>query len=96
MFSSGPDELFEIVQLTRPVEPRISFGRTPYIEPLVDPTWQRRWCIVLVNRREARLLAGEAGRLSAAERVADDVRGQSEGGGLVAGQLPARRRGRGR
>jgi peptide chain release factor subunit 1 len=82
VFSSGPDELFETVQLTRPVEPRISFGRTPYIEPLVDPTWQRRWCIVLVNRREARLLAGEAGRLSAAGRVADDVRGQSEGGGL--------------
>lgn len=55
---------------------------TPYIEPLVSATTERRWAVLLVNRRTARLLTGSRAALSEQLRATDNVHGQHEQGGF--------------
>ena len=81
VFCSTPDELFEAVKLTRPVEARVVIDRAPYIEPMIAAAQQRRWLVVLINRRSARLLAGSPDTLSEGVRVEDQIHGQHQQGG---------------
>jgi hypothetical protein len=81
VFCSLRDDLFEVVQLTRPAEGRVVIGRTPYVEPLIAGALERRWCVALVSRREAWLLTGPADRLSELRHFQDDVHGQHHQGG---------------
>lgn len=81
LFCSGPDDLFEVIQLTRPVPGRIAIGTSPYVEPMMTAVESRRWLVALVNRRSARLLAGSPDRLRENERVDDDVPGRQHQGG---------------
>jgi peptide chain release factor subunit 1 len=81
LFCSLRDDMFEVVQLTRATEGRVVIDRTPYIEPLIAGAIDRRWCVALVNRREARLLTGPAERISELKQVEDDVHGQHQQGG---------------
>jgi peptide chain release factor subunit 1 len=81
VFCSLRDDLFEVVQLTRPTQGRVVIERTPYIEPLIAGALERRWCVALVNRREARLLTGPADRLSELKHIVDNVHGQHDQGG---------------
>ncbi len=81
VFCSGRDDLFEVVQMSRPVTGRVEIGRTPYVEPLVVAAGERRWCVVLVSRREARILTGAPDRLTERERMRDHVHGQHDQGG---------------
>src|SRR5436309_407890 len=63
VFSSVRDDLFETVQLTRPVAGRVLIDRTPYVEPMLGAVEDRRWLVVLVNSRAGRILAGSPDRL---------------------------------
>jgi peptide subunit release factor 1 (eRF1) len=81
IFSSVRDGLFEAIQLRKPVQARVEIDRRPYVEPLIDAGVQRRWCVVLVSRRDARLLAGPADRLEEQQRLPDSVHGQHDQGG---------------
>jgi hypothetical protein len=81
LFCSGPDDLFEVIQLTRPVAGRVAIGTSPYVEPMITAVESRRWLVALVNRRSARLLAGSPDRLQEHERVDGDVPGQQHQGG---------------
>jgi peptide chain release factor subunit 1 len=81
VFCCGRDDLFEAIPLPRTTEPRVLIEPTPYIEPLVVATADRRWAVILVNRRIARLLTGTPSTLSEHERFHDDVRGQHGQGG---------------
>jgi peptide subunit release factor 1 (eRF1) len=81
VFCSGHDGLFEVVQLTRPVEARVVIDRNAYVEPLVGAAQEQRWCVVLVSRREARILMGPPDRLQERHRIKDDVHGQHDQGG---------------
>jgi peptide subunit release factor 1 (eRF1) len=81
VFCSSRDDLFEAVQLTRPVEGRVVIQRAPYVEPMIAAVRQRRWLVVLVNRRSARLLAGTPDRLREQQRLVDGVHGQHDQGG---------------
>jgi peptide chain release factor subunit 1 len=82
VFCSQREELFEVVQLPRPVPGRVVIARAPYIEPLIDAAQERSWCVVLVNRRLLRLLTGPPDRLEEIEQEHDDVHGQHDQGGL--------------
>jgi peptide chain release factor subunit 1 len=82
VFCSSRDDLFEVVQLPRTTEGRVVIEGTPYIEPLVAATAQRRWAVLLVNRRTARLFTGSTATLSEHQHVTDDVHGQHEQGGF--------------
>jgi peptide chain release factor subunit 1 len=81
VFSCSRDGLFEVVQLPRPVEARVMIESTPYIEPLVTATTQRRWGVLLISRRTARLLTGTATGLRERQRFDDFVHGQHQQGG---------------
>jgi peptide chain release factor subunit 1 len=81
VFCSTPDDLFETVKLTRPVEGRVVIERSPYIEPMIEAAQRRRWLVALINRRSARLLAGSPDALSEGERVDDQIHGQHRQGG---------------
>lgn len=81
VFRSGADDLFEVIQSTRPVEGRVVVGTTPYVEPLLAGAEMRRWCAALVSRREARILTGTPERLRERERREDPVHGQHKQGG---------------
>jgi len=81
IFCSGRDELFEVVQISRPVEGRVVIGRTAYIEPLILAAQERRWCVALVSRRDARILTGQPDKLEERERLKENVHGQHDQGG---------------
>ena len=55
--------------------------RTPYVEPLVADADAERWCVLLVNRRNARFFVGDGGTLEETDRVEDDVHSQHDQGG---------------
>lgn len=81
VFCSGRDDLFEVVQLRRPVPGRVVIGRTPYVEPLVAAQQERRWLVALVNRRLARVLGGPADSLEENGSFEEYVHGQHDQGG---------------
>ncbi len=81
VFCSGPDELFEAIQISRPLEGRVVIERTPYVEPLVLSIQARRWCVALVNRRDGRIFMGPPDQLQERERIEEDVHGQHDQGG---------------
>ena len=81
VFSSSAAGLFEILRLPEPVdhEPVISDG--PYLAPLSSLGEAGRWCVVLVNRRTARLFCGSSEALEEIALVDDGVRNQHDQGG---------------
>ena len=81
VFCSGADDLFEVVQLRRPVQGRVVIERTPYVEPLIRGAHARRWCVALVNRRVGRMLVGPADQLEEITFVDDETHGQHDQGG---------------
>ena len=81
VFASGPANLFEVLKLSEPIEHAPVIADTPFIEPLTAIGTPERWCVVLVNRRSARLLCGSGGRLEEVAHVDDDVHGQHDQGG---------------
>jgi peptide chain release factor subunit 1 len=81
VFASGPAGLFEVLKLSEPIEHEPVIGDTPFIEPLSAIGPPERWCVLLVNRRTARLLCGPGGQLEEIALVEDDVHGQHDQGG---------------
>jgi peptide chain release factor subunit 1 len=81
VYACGPADLLEVVSLRRPVESGVVLERTPHVEPLVADADQERWCVLLVNRRNARFFVGDGGGLEETDRVEDDVHRQHDQGG---------------
>ena len=74
-------DLLEVIRLNRPVDAAVVLDRTPYIEPLVADAGEEQWCVLLVNRRNARFFIGGGGGLTETDRVEDDVHSQHDQGG---------------
>jgi peptide chain release factor subunit 1 len=81
VFCSGQDDLFEVVQLSRPTPGRVVIGRSAYVEPLVSTLQQRRWLVALVNRRVGRVLGGPVDALQEQANFDEYVHGQHDQGG---------------
>jgi peptide chain release factor subunit 1 len=81
LFCSGQVALFEVLQLTRPTEPRVVIRSSPFVEPLVAGLQSRHWLVALVSRREGRLLEGPADGLREEARLDEFVHGQHDQGG---------------
>jgi peptide chain release factor subunit 1 len=81
VFCSSRADVFETVQLPRSVEGRVVIEQTPYVEPMVAAVGQRRWAVLLVSRRDARMFSGPAEALEERRSFHDDVHGQHEAGG---------------
>jgi peptide subunit release factor 1 (eRF1) len=81
VFCSGEGELFEVIRLPRSVESEVVISDSPFIEPLVDLV-SGTWCIVLCNRRTARVFRGSSDRIEEVARVtSEDVLSQADAGG---------------
>jgi hypothetical protein len=81
LFASEPNDLFEALKLPRSVPNRVSIGRSPLVGPLAKLARRERWCVTLVNRRDARILRGSPDGLREVLRIHDDVHGQHDQGG---------------
>ena len=81
VYACSPADLLEVVRLRRPVESTVVLDRAPYVEPLMADAAAERWCVVLANRRIARLFVGDDTGLQETDRVEDDVHSQHDQGG---------------
>jgi hypothetical protein len=81
VFCSGRDDLFETVRLPRSIPGQVALDTAPYVEPMLAAAMQRDWCVVLVNRRSARVFSGPADTLQERADFTDGVHGQHDQGG---------------
>jgi peptide chain release factor subunit 1 len=81
VYACQPADLLEVVRLNRPVDFAVVLDRSPYLEPLVAQAGEEHWCVLLVNRRNARFFIGDGGGLDETDRVEDDVHSQHDQGG---------------
>ena len=81
VYACQPADLLEVVRLNHPVDFAVVLDRSPYIEPLVAQAGEEHWCVLLVNRRNARFFIGDGGGLEETDRVEDDVHSQHDQGG---------------
>src|SRR5919106_6414634 len=69
VYACKPADLLEVVRISRPVESVVVLDRKPYLEPLVAEAHEERWCVLLVNRRNARFFVGGDGGLDETDRI---------------------------
>ena len=81
VFACGPADLLEVVRLGHPIESRAVVDDRPRVEPLVRGDSGDRWCVLLVNRRTARIFTGTADGLDQVGRLDSDTHGQHDQGG---------------
>lgn len=81
VFACDQAGLLERALLPRPAASRVSLGRSPLVGPLARQVRRERWCVALVNRRDARILRGSPDGLREVEQVHDVVFGQHQKGG---------------
>jgi peptide chain release factor subunit 1 len=81
VFAASAGGLFEILKLPEPVEHDPVIDDAPCIEPLSALGVPQRWCVLLANRRVARLLCGAGDALEEVELVEDRVHGRHDQGG---------------
>jgi peptide chain release factor subunit 1 len=81
LFASEPAGLFEALKLPRSVPNRVAIGHSPLVGPLARIARRERWCVTLVNRRDARIFRGGPDGLRQVEEIHDDVSGQHDQGG---------------
>ena len=81
IFAATRAGLFEVLKLAEPVTHDPVVAERPYVEPLTSLDGGDRWCVLLANRRSARLLCGSRSHLAEVALVEDDVHGQHDQGG---------------
>ena len=81
VFSSEAADLFEALKLPRAVPNQVFIGYSPLVGPLARLERRERWCVALVNRRDARILRGSPESLREVEQIHDEVFGQHDQGG---------------
>jgi peptide subunit release factor 1 (eRF1) len=81
VFACGPAGLLETVRVKRRLDSRVVIDSTPFVEPLVQATAGGLWCVLLANRRIARIFTGTPEQLDETDRVEDNVHAQHQQGG---------------
>ena len=81
VFSSEAADLFEALKLPSAVPNQVFIGYSPLVGPLARLERRERWCVALVNRRDARILRGSPESLREVEQIHDEVFGQHDQGG---------------
>jgi peptide chain release factor subunit 1 len=82
VFASSAADLFEVLKLSEPVDHDPVIADAPFIEPLSAIGAPERWCVLLVNRRVARLFCGPGAALEEVELIEDELRRRHDQGGL--------------
>jgi peptide chain release factor subunit 1 len=81
-FVAEDPELFVVIRLHHIVEGRVVLDERPFVRPLLEgPPLLDGWCVLMVNRRTARLLCGRGGSLQEVAGFTDAVHGRHDQGG---------------
>jgi len=86
IFVCGPAGLDATLRLPRPVDQRVEIGDGPHIEPLVTLAGRDTVAIILVDRREGRVLVGTRDHLEEVADLHDDSKNQHSAGGWSQGR----------
>jgi peptide chain release factor subunit 1 len=81
IFSCSAAGLFELLRLSEPVDHEPVVADSPYLAPLSTIGEAGKWCVVLVNRRTARLFCGSSDALDEVALVDDATRNKHDQGG---------------
>jgi len=81
VYLAGPANVFEVVKLPRPVQTNVVVDDSPYIEPIADLSSRARWGVLLVSRKNGRILSGTTDGLREIDQLYDDVHQQHQQGG---------------
>jgi peptide subunit release factor 1 (eRF1) len=81
VFAASAVDLFEVLKLSEPVDHDPVIADSPFIEPLSAIGPAERWCVLLVNRRVARLFCGPGAALEEVEMIEDALRRRHDQGG---------------
>ena len=80
LFCCGPAGLFRPLRLKHPVASGARIADRPWLQPLAEaPTAD--WCVLLINRRVARVFLGGRDGLQELGKLEDHVHGQHQQGG---------------
>src|SRR5918997_2479985 len=63
VYAYGPADVLEVVGLPHPIESRAVVDDHACVEPLLRNGSSERWCVLLVNRKTARIFLGTAAGL---------------------------------
>ena len=80
VYLCGPADLFEIVKLPRPVDTAVVVDDSPYIEPIADLGSRASWCVLLVSRKNGRILRGTTDGLRELGDLGDGTQGPQDQG----------------
>jgi peptide chain release factor subunit 1 len=81
VFTASAIDLFDVHRLSRPVRSEVTIDDSPFIEPLTSLPGRDGYCVLLVNRQIARILAGGSDGLREVVSIVDDVHGWHDQGG---------------
>jgi hypothetical protein len=81
VYLAGPAGLFEVIKLPRPVQTNAIVDDSPYIEPIADLGSRARWGVLLISRRNGRILSGTSDGLRQVDQKWDETHGQHDQGG---------------
>lgn len=81
VFASTQNGIFDVVKVAEPLRSGVFVEDRPHVQPLKEMVEQGRWCVVLVDRRHARILVGNPSALTEYDEIEDEVHGQHRQGG---------------
>jgi peptide chain release factor subunit 1 len=81
IFACGPADVLEVVKLPHPIESRAVVDDHACVEPLLRKGSEERWCVLLVNRKTARIFLGTADGLDEVDHIEGDTHRQHDQGG---------------
>jgi peptide chain release factor subunit 1 len=81
VFAYGPADVLEVVRLPHPIESRAIVDDHACVEPLLRSGSSERWCVLLVNRKTARIFMGTADGLEEIDHIEGDTHRQHDQGG---------------
>jgi peptide chain release factor subunit 1 len=81
IFSAHPAGMLEVVLLPRRVDALVAVDTIPWLAPMVPTIPAEGVAVAVVDRRSARVLHCQDGRLVEAEAISDDVHGRHDQGG---------------
>jgi peptide chain release factor subunit 1 len=81
VFACAPAGLQETIRVPHPLTSKVVVDRTPHVQPLLQVEDEERWCVLLVNKRNARLFLGTPAELEETDRVEESGHATSASGG---------------
>ena len=81
VFAASAANLFQVVKLPESLPTAVFIEDAPYVAPIREMLWDGKWCVVLMDRRTAKIYVGSPAKLRELEETEDVVHGRHSAGG---------------